>query len=156
MSRQKYKQGRYKPINRDKILGDPDKITYRSSWEFDLMRRFDTSPSILKWGSEVEGQHVWYRSPIDGQKHRYFCDFIVVTKEGVSLVEVKPYAQCFEPKKQGKKKARYITEVKTYLVNQAKWAAAREYANARGWVFKVVTERGTLSAEQVINENLSL
>jgi len=160
-SRQRYYQGKYRPINREKILGNPDNIVYRSGWERDLMKKFDTSPDVLKWGSEVEGQHIWYKSPVDGQKHRYFPDFILVTRSSsnvkghdVSLLEVKPYGQCFPPQQRGKKKVRYVHEVKTYLVNQAKWRAAREWATARGWVFKVVTEQGVLEASEAINEEL--
>jgi hypothetical protein len=35
---------------------------------------------------------------------------------------------------------RYLTEVKTWGVNQAKWKAANEFCKDRGWKFKIVTE----------------
>ena len=36
---------------------------------------------------------------------------------------------------------KYINEVVTYAVNQAKWDAATEYCNDRMWEFKVLTEK---------------
>ena len=57
------------------------------------------------------------------------------------LVEVKPKAQVEGPKPQAKKTKRYLTEVATYAINQAKWEAAREYCRDRLWQFKIITER---------------
>lgn len=155
MSRGKsrYIQGRYKVQNVNKYIGDTSKATYRSSWERELMLKFDHSSDVLRWSSEPF--HIWYRSPLDGQKHRYFIDFLIVTRdregnEHVTIIEVKPYAQCLEPKRQGKRKARYINETRTFLVNISKWEAALEHADKRGWHFKVVTEKGTYDASTFI------
>jgi hypothetical protein len=46
-----------------------------------------------------------------------------------------------EPKKQPKPSRKYITEVMTYGVNQAKWKAAREYCADRKWTFHIFTEK---------------
>lgn len=154
MSRQKFNQGKYKIKNPQKYIGDVSKCIYRSSWERSLMIKFDTSPSIIKWGSEVG--HIWYRSPIDNQKHRYFPDFIVQGKNGViKLIEVKPNKECFKPR-QKKNKKTYIYEAKTYITNQAKWRAARDYALEKGWVFVVLTEKNEYTPEQVIDESLDI
>ena len=56
------------------------------------------------------------------------------------MIEVKPKAQTQEPKKQKKITKRYINEVFTYGVNQAKWKAAEEYCADRGWKFMIMTE----------------
>ena len=119
------------------------------------MQKFDTSPNILKWGSEVEGMHIWYESPLDGQKHRYFMDFIVISCDEsgniqTTMIEVKPYKECFEPvRKQGKKKIQFINEVKTYVVNIAKWRAAYNIALKKGWKFLIITEKKTFRHDEI-------
>ncbi len=85
-----------------------------------------------------------YRSPVDNRIHRYYPDFYVKarTKSGglaKSIIEIKPYAQTLPPKPQ-KKSRRFITEVKTYGVNTAKWKAARAYCKDRRMAFLILTE----------------
>jgi hypothetical protein len=136
-------KGKYKPRNPEKYLGDPTKVTYRSLWERKFMVYCDENDSILSWGSEEVV--VPYRSPKDNKMHRYFVDFIVemVRKDGireVTLIEIKPKKQCLEPEKKSKTKRRYLAEVMTYGINQAKWKAASDFAENRGWTFRVMTE----------------
>jgi hypothetical protein len=145
----KYYQGRFKPKNPKKYMGDPTNIIYRSGWEFKLMRYLDVHPDVIEWGSEE--LIVPYRSPIDGRMHRYFPDFLVKQinkdkrKETV-LIEVKPKAQTVPPdisKKNtstGKLSRRYINEVKTWGINQAKWQAAEDFCKDRGWKFQIMHE----------------
>ena len=145
----KYYQGRFKPNNPKKYMGDPTNIIYRSGWEFKLMRYLDAHPNVLEWGSEE--LVIPYRSPIDGRYHRYFPDFIVkqINKYGKKetiLIEVKPKAQTVPPDiskaktATGKASRKYINEVKTWGVNQAKWKAAEEFCNDRGWKFQIMHE----------------
>ena len=140
-------KGKFKPKNRSKYKGDHTAITYRSLWEVSFMRYLDMTPSVLKWSSEEIV--IPYRSPIDGRRHRYFPDFWVrvKTSEGVvkeSLIEVKPKAQCSPPKgsppKDRRKRGRFIREVKTWGVNEAKWKAAKAYCDDRKWGWKILTE----------------
>jgi hypothetical protein len=136
-------KGKYKPRNPKKYLGDPSKIVYRSLWERKFMVFCDENDSVLSWGSEEVV--VPYRSPKDNKIHRYFVDFIVEVqkKDGikeVSLIEIKPKKQCMEPKNPGRRTRRFLNEVMTYGVNQAKWKAATDFAENRGWTFKVLTE----------------
>ena len=137
-------KGKYKPKKPEKYLGDPTKITYRSLWERRFMVFCDNNDSILSWGSEEVV--VPYVSPIDNRRHRYYVDFIVETKnkKGVkegTLIEVKATAQCKEPSNNGKKPTRrFIKEVARWGVNSAKWKAASEFAENRGWKFKILTE----------------
>jgi len=134
-------QGKFKPRNPDKYKGDPSNIVYRSSWELTAMLRFDQDPNVIWWQSEETV--IPYRSPIDGRIHRYFVDFTVKTKDKVMLIEVKPKSQTMPPiLKEGKspKTKRYINEVCTWGVNDAKWKAAREYCKDRNYEFIILTE----------------
>ena len=138
-----YHQGKFKPLHPRKYLGDPTNIIYRSSWEKQCMIYFDNNPNIVEWGSEEVV--IPYRSPLDKRVHRYFVDFVVKakTKQGkiqTSLVEVKPYKQTQSPKIQKRKTRRYLNEVTTYLVNEAKWKAAEAFCKDRKWIFQIITE----------------
>lgn len=136
----KYYKGKYKPKFPQKYKGDPTNIVYRSSWELNCMTYFDKNPDILWWASEE--LVIPYRSPIDGKRHRYFPDFIIKTvNKEVIVIEVKPDNQTREPKPQKRLTKKYLTEVQTWGVNQAKWKAANEYCLDRGWKFTVVTEK---------------
>jgi hypothetical protein len=137
-------QGRYKPHNPKKYRGDPTDIVYRSGWELKFMLSLDSHPDILEWASE--SVIIPYRSPVDNSLHRYFVDFYVKkkTKSGdivTELIEIKPEKQRLEPVKKSKKPTKkYIREVMTYGVNQAKWKAAEEYCRKKGWQFRVMSE----------------
>lgn len=105
------------------------------------MIKFDQSADVIAWASEEVV--IKYISPVDNRVHRYFIDFLVVNKQKqVTLIEIKPYAQTQPPvEKKGKNKKRLVEEICTYMVNQAKWEAARAYAASKGWTFRVITER---------------
>jgi len=138
-----YKQGLFKPVNPKKYIGDPTNIVYRSGWEKRVMDWLDTNTNVVRWGSEEIV--IPYVSPIDNKLHRYFTDFYVeaVGRDGETrkmLLEVKPKAQTQEPKRPQRTTKRYITEVMTYGVNQAKWKAAEDYCRHKGWEFRVITE----------------
>lgn len=138
-----YKQGFFKPKNPSKYIGDPTNIVYRSGWEKKVMEWADTNSSVVKWGSEEVV--IPYMSPIDNRVHRYFVDFYVeaITNTGekkVMLLEVKPAGQTQAPKTPKRRTKRYITEVVTYGINQAKWKAAEEFCKNKGWEFRLVTE----------------
>ncbi len=138
-------KGKFKPRNPHKYLGNPTNIIYRSLWECKLMKYLDDHPDVLAWASEEIV--IPYRSPLDNRMHRYFPDFYVKRKIGdqikETIIEVKPKAQTIPPKKLNGKKptARFIREVKTYGVNEAKWNAALEYCADRNWDFKLMTEK---------------
>lgn len=133
--------GRFAPINPKKYIGDATNITYRSMWEKKIMVKFDQSSDVIAWASEEVV--IKYLSPVDQRVHRYFVDFLVVNKlKQVTLIEIKPYAQTIPPvEKKGKHKKRLVEEICTYMVNQAKWEAARAYCAQKGWTFRVITER---------------
>lgn len=140
-------KGKYKPINPQKYKGDPTKIIYRSLLERRFMVWCDMNSSVLEWNSEEVV--IPYKSPIDTRYHRYFVDFWVRYRDKngnlkACLIEVKPHSQTMEPrKKEGSAKPtrRYLNEVMTWGVNQAKWKAATEYCKDRNWEFKILTEK---------------
>jgi len=135
--------GQFKPSNPQKYVGDYKNIIYRSSWEARVMNWLDKNPSIISWASEEV--IIPYISPVDGRWHRYFPDFVVKVKDKngtlkTLMLEVKPKKQTKEPEQQKRVTKRYITEVTTWGVNQAKWKAATEYCLDRNWEFKLITE----------------
>jgi ATP-dependent Zn protease len=78
--------------------------------------------------------------------HRYFVDFYFKarTKEGSLkkyLIEVKPYNQTIEPKRPKRITESYISSVHTYVINQAKWNAAKDFAKKYDMNFLVLTEK---------------
>ena len=136
--------GKFRPRFPKKYKGDASKIVYRSSWEARCMNYFDLNENILWWASEEV--IIPYKSPIDGRYHRYFPDFVINVKQRdgktkTLMIEVKPENQKNAPKVRARKTKKYINEVVTYAVNQAKWDAATEYCNDRMWEFKVLTEK---------------
>lgn len=146
----RYFQGKFKPLNPQKYLGDPTEIYYRSSWEFAQMRRLDQNPDVIAWNSE--GLVIPYRSPIDGRMHRYFTDLYVERRNpdgsiSRTVIEIKPEAQTRPPiLKEGKRITKaYKKAVETWGVNQAKWKAARAFCESRGVEFVVLTEKELFS-----------
>lgn len=143
-------KGKFKPTNISKYMGDYTKITYRSLWERRFMKFCDSQDCVLRWGSEIV--IVPYRSPIDGKMHRYFVDFIVEAlstngEKKTTLIEVKPKKHCKEPIKKERKTRKYLTEVKRWVINNAKWTAASEFAEDKGWKFKIFTEDQLLNGK---------
>lgn len=138
----KYYQGRYRLINPSKYKGERGNIQYRSSWELKMMRYLDMTENVLEWSSEEIV--IPYLSPLDKKFHRYFTDFYAKVKESSGdikkyIIEVKPRSQRIKPKK-SKNKIKYIKEVKTYAVNQAKWEAAEMWCKKYGYIFRVFDE----------------
>jgi hypothetical protein len=144
-------RGKFKPDNVDKYRGDYQKITYRSLWELKVFRYLDRHPDVIWWQSEEVV--VAYKSPKDNKMHRYYPDVIVHKKvpggaTETLMIEIKPDKQTRppDPKKKnatktGRVSRRYLNEVVTYEVNQAKWKEAQKYCDKRGWKFMVMTEK---------------
>ena len=136
-------RGRYIPTYPKKYKGDPSNIIYRSLWERKFMVYCDRNDRILAWGSEEF--FIPYRSPLDGKIHRYFPDFYVKVKTKQNtikkwVVEVKPKAQTRPPRTPKRKTKKYITEVRNYAINDAKWKNAIEYCKDRNMEFIIITE----------------
>ena len=144
MAVRKWRQGQFVPKNRDKFIGS--KATYRSGLVLKFFRFCDNNKNVIKWGSE--NVIVPYYSPLDGRMHKYYVDNYVVIKEGDAikkyLIEIKPSKQTKPPQTKYKKKQHLIYEQKAYVINQAKWEAARKYSKKRGLCFIIVTEKELL------------
>ena len=131
-------KGKFRPQNIEKYKGNPSNIVYRSGWELDFMKYLDRQPEVLQWNSEEI--IIPYKSPIDGKWHRYYPDFWVRTSKGESLIEIKPKKQTKPPKPNPKHRRRYLKEVKAWGINEAKWKAAAEFCENRGWKWQIMTE----------------
>lgn len=140
----KWQQRKFYPKNPSKYRGDPTQIFMRSSWETRFSIWADSNPAIIEWSSETVV--IPYLSPVDNRWHRYFVDFWIKVKDRdgkltTYLVEIKPHKQSVPPEvKKGKHTKTLMMESATFLVNQAKWQYAKQYAAQRGWQFIVITE----------------
>jgi hypothetical protein len=138
-------KGYFKPVHPEKYRGDPTNIIYRSSYELKFMLYLDKHPNIIEWASEEFC--IPYRSPVDNKIHRYFPDFYVKKKNmdgtiEVLVIEIKPASQTRPPEvKKNNKSRRYIREVVTYGINEAKWKAATAFCEDRKWKFVKLTEK---------------
>ena len=162
----KYHQGYYTPKHPEKWLTLNN--VYRSSWEFLFMRWADENPLILKVASEPIGvkyldpvgnldycmkNNLDPNSPNNWKPRTYYTDFWIEMEDQSKpdgkkriFIEVKPYdqTQCPKPLTETatlKDHKAYNKAAQTYLTNQAKWSAAKEYFESRGAEFMVITER---------------
>lgn len=142
----RYHQGKFRPTNASKYVGDITNVVFRSMWELHFMRYCDSNPSVVAWTSEYP---IEYFSSVDNKVRRYFVDFFVKMRDAkgedhVLMIEVKPDSQTRPPKKpkinNSKAMTRYISECETYQVNQDKWNAAEEFAARNNMRFIVMNE----------------
>ena len=140
----KYHQGKFTPRNPEKYVGDVSNIIFRSSFELHFMSWCHRTPAVLQW--ESEGLEIKYISPLDKKVHRYFPDFMIRVilqngQERVQLIEIKPEIQTKPPVMTAKKKTKkFLLEEATYMVNQAKWAAAEALALKHDIDFIIINE----------------
>lgn len=138
-------KGKFRPNHPEKYKGDPTNIIFRSSWEAMFMRWCDTQPHVKRWQSEEKA--VWYYNPVTKKKARYFPDFIIEyeRKDGImvtEVIEVKPQSQIDGPPEKPKRKTKaWANAVMTYIVNQAKWKAAIQWCEDRGYSFRLISEK---------------
>lgn len=138
-----YKQGVFKPVNKDKYRGSQP-IFFRSSLELEFMRYCDCGSAVVEWGSE--SIIVQYKDPTRGNSvHRYFVDFVMKIKDKHGemhkfWIEIKPSSQTTLPKKGRKSEKTYMEAVYTFARNQAKWTAAVAEAKRNNAKFKLITE----------------
>ena len=138
-----YRQGTYKPVNSFKFKGSKYP-RYLSSWELKFFKWCDRNPHVVEWSSE--SVHIPYISPVDGKMHRYLVDNAVHIREGNNivkyLIEIKPSKQTRPPTTHGnKKRSTIVYEHATWGVNQAKWTAAKNWADKNKYIFQIVTEK---------------
>jgi len=127
----------YNPKNIKKYIGDYTKINCRSLWERNVCKFCDENDSITKWS--FEEVVIPYLNPIDRKIHNYFPDFLIQFKDKTGIkswmVEVKPKKQTYLKENASKK------EKITWVINDAKWKAAKAYCDKNGLEFKLLTEK---------------
>lgn len=126
--------------------GSPDKVTYRSSWEWTMMRYFDDHPDIIGWSSETCS--IPYFNPLANRQTVYVPDFVIVysDKNGrkyAAMIEVKPAKEVPGYPIKGK-----LTQKDrlAQALNEVKWQAARMFCRKRNIQFQVMTENEIYSA----------
>lgn len=155
MNHRGYMQGKFKPNNPQKYIGDVTNIIYRSSWEMQFFRLLDLSETVTKWSSE--GIAIRYYSPVHERMRRYFPDVLVEIQKGDLkkryLIEIKPIQQVIPPKQtKNKKMQTYLNEMAEYTTNQAKWKAAQEWCVSHGIEFLLLTKDSASSSFKVLTE----
>ena len=136
-------KGKYKVRAPYKYKGNPTKVIYRSLWELKFMTYCDTNINILEWGSEEV--IIPYLSPLDGRVHRYFPDFYIKIRQRNGsikkmIIEIKPKKQCKPPKPVTRKTRKWLNEIKTYSINEAKWKSATKWCKNYDMEFKILNE----------------
>ena len=132
-------KGSFTPKNPAKYKGNVENITYRSSWERDVMAFLDESPKVDKWNSEEFVVRYFYE--VDKRYHKYYVDFWVQWSSGqTTLIEVKPKKQAMPPKTKRPKSKAKLNEAFTYIKNRNKWDAAEKVAKDNGYRFIIWTE----------------
>lgn len=139
----KYKQGVFRPKFPEKYVGTLP-IYFRSSYELKFQRWADSNPNVITWASE--SIIVPYQNPLTGRVSRYFTDFNIVIKDKTGklqkfLIELKPSSQTQAPVQKGKQLKTFVRQQHEYVKNRAKWEAAKQFAESRGMVFTILTEK---------------
>lgn len=146
MALRKARSGMYMPKNMEKYIGNAVPITYRSSWELTAFKFCDNNPNVIKWSYECIA--IPYIKPLPNGNMKpatYYPDLYVeyITKTDEyrkELLEIKPKKQTV--KSRSKKIETKLAENYAYVVNLAKWEAARRWCALRGDVaFKILTEK---------------
>jgi hypothetical protein len=133
----RFAQGKFNLKHPEKYVGNKTP-TYRSGWEFHFMKFCDEHPSVTQWASEAI--RIPYRNPFTGKQTIYVPDFFIAYadrdgKQRVELIEVKPSNQALK-ERTGRSKHNQAH----WVLNQAKWEAARAWCKQKNIFFRIVTE----------------
>lgn len=150
-------KGWYKVLNQQKLIKPLDEymqstkqkdnefyVQFKSALERIAFCYADLNPKVKRFA--VEPFNIQYIKPTDGQVHRYFIDMFLEFVTGDKfLVEIKSFSETVAPTAPKVKSPRavlnYKQRLETYIINQAKWKAAGEFAATRGLKFIVLTEK---------------
>lgn len=146
------KHARYKLVHPEKYMENLAAPICKSSWEERIFQAMDNNNYVLKWGYEPDFE-IYYMSPKLHKMSKYFPDIYCECRadnEGrinKFLIEIKPEKFSVMPKPpkalqesanakkvraHQKKMARYYQQCEEVMVNQAKWAAARNCVPTEG------------------------
>jgi|FLOH01.1.fsa_nt_gi hypothetical protein len=132
-----------KPIDEHMQSHNNGKVNYKSGLELKGIRYCDWNKHIIKWS--LEPFNIKYVKPTDGKIHRYYIDLFIEFSTGDKfLVEIKSSGETKPPKKPQKKTQKslinYQKALQTYAINQAKWKAAKLFAEKNNLKFIILTE----------------
>jgi hypothetical protein len=141
-------KNKFFPKNTSKYIGDSSNILCRSLWERKFCKYLDENKNILRWS--FENIKIPYASPLDKQMHYYIPDFLLEKKNkdntiSTIIVEIKPLKQTKQPiLTESVSKRTFSKNMQTYLINQAKWEAAKQFCKEHDIKFIVLTEKELL------------
>ena len=132
---------KYFPINPSKYIGR-NNIICRSLWERKFCKYLDTNRNVIRW--TFESIRIPYISPLDNKPQMYIPDFLIEikNKDGeveTILIEIKPKKQTKKPEMKKSKKS-FLTETRTFMINEAKWISAKKYCDDNDIKFQILTE----------------
>ena len=109
-------------------------MIYRSSYEKTFIIWLENSKDVKHWGSECICIPYFYA--VDQKMHHYYPDYFVEMVDGTCLVvEIKPSTQTKKPINEN------CYAYHEYIKNICKWQAAKEFCEAKGYKFKILTEK---------------
>ena len=146
-----YKDGKYRLKNPEKFIGLNKEVQYRSSYELDAYKMFDTEPNVVRWCAESEQIKIPYVCSVDGSHHHYYPDAYteVRTTNGKKIMkyvfEIKPKTKIVPPKKlrpnpSPREKKAYNRKMKEFIRIMDKKKAANEWCRVRGYKYEFMTE----------------
>lgn len=146
--------GWYKLVNPHKFVKPHDNymgsfnestmsVNFKSGLELKAIKYADFNKFVVKFS--LEPFHVKYVKPTDGKVHRYFIDLFLEFQTGDKfIVEIKSKGETIPPKvpksKTQKALMNYQKALQTFAVNEAKWTAAKKFAEDQGMKFIILTE----------------
>lgn len=145
-------QGWYKILNPEKFIKPIDEhmksykdghVNFKSRLELKAIKYADFNKFVTKWS--LEPFHVKYIKPTDGKVHRYFIDLFLEFQTGDKfIVEIKSKGETVPPKQPKNKTQKallnYQRALQTFAVNEAKWKAAKQFAEDQKMKFIILTE----------------
>ena len=117
---------------------------YRSGWEHAFFRFCDNNDAVLEWASESIA--IPYRNPVTGKQSVYIPDILMTYRTRsnqvrAELIEIKPKKETIMPETNPSRRTKaWAYKVKTWVINQAKWQAAKEFCADRNYEFRIMTE----------------
>ena len=109
-------------------------IVYRSSYEFEFMRKLEMNPTVKAWNSE--NIRIPYKMKVgsDIKTRNYYMDFEVISKTDKKyIIEVKPIA------KTPTTKTAIHMNPENYM-NACKWKAAILWTKRNNYTFRIIGE----------------
>ena len=111
-----------------------DNIIYRSSYERKFIYFLENNKDVKYWGSECFS--IPYYLIIDEKMHTYYPDYFIEMQDGTNIVvEIKPYNQTQKPVNEN------CWASREYIKNMCKWKATQDFCRAKGYKFRVLTEK---------------